>query len=144
MRGLPGGRDHGGVTVFFTIFASAWLALIGLIIVGGARTRHLQLADNIASEAARAAGQAIDLGSAVSGDGPTIDPLRVQEAIDNYLVAVRLNQPDKTINGTGVVLPNGDVAVLIQLTYDSPVDFPWPGSNDATVIGTATATLLVQ
>lgn len=65
--------DRGSVTVFLAIVAVALLALAGLLVVGGEKMRAIEEANAIASLAARAAAQEVDVSALRSGGEPVLD-----------------------------------------------------------------------
>ncbi|MFF8264305.1 pilus assembly protein TadG-related protein [Streptomyces virginiae] len=77
--------DEGGVAVYTAVCTIALLGIIGLAIDGGGKLRATERADAVAMEAARAAGQAIDPGAAVTGEGIRVDPEAAQAAAHAYL-----------------------------------------------------------
>ncbi|GHJ49416.1 hypothetical protein Cs7R123_67580 [Catellatospora sp. TT07R-123] len=130
-------RDDGKVTVFFTIIATAWIVTIGLVVVGSGRTRALQRADNIAAEAARAAGQAIDPEDAIQGKPKVVDATLAAAAAQAYL---------RTVGATGSVTVAPDrqhLTVRATVSYDNPVGLDFFGGATWTATGEATATLLI-
>jgi len=78
------------MTVFFAITVLGLLLLVGLIVEGGAKLRATQRADAVAAEAARAAGQVIDLPAAVAGQGASVDLVGAVAAAAAYLDAAGL------------------------------------------------------
>jgi Flp pilus assembly protein TadG len=130
-------RDDGRVTIFFAIIASAWVAMLGLIIVGGGRVRAYQKADNVASEAARAGANVIDPGLAIPGGAKLIDPNRARAAALAYLAAA---------GATGVVSVAPDrrhITVTATVTYTNPSGLEFLGGHTWQATGQATATLLI-
>jgi Flp pilus assembly protein TadG len=65
--------ERGSVTMFVTVVALGLLVLAGLVVDGSAKVRAVQRADRVAAEAARAAGQAIDLTAALQGSTIHVD-----------------------------------------------------------------------
>jgi hypothetical protein len=130
-------RDAGSVAVFFSILAAGWVAMLMLVIVGGGRVRAYQRADNIAAEAARTAGQAIQLGPAVQGGPKQIDPDRARQAAEAYFAAV---------GATGTVTIEGDRVLRVSATigYDNPSGIPYLGGDTWFATGSATAVLLIE
>jgi hypothetical protein len=131
------GRDHGKVTVFFAIIATAWFAMLALMIVGGGRVRAYQRADNVAAEAARAAGQAIDPSLAIPGGRKQVDPDRARAAALAYLASA---------GATGTVSIAADrqhITVNATIEYRNPTGMAVFGGSTWDANGTATATLLV-
>ncbi|MEV7525638.1 pilus assembly protein TadG-related protein [Streptomyces sp. NPDC091371] len=78
-------NDEGGIAIYTAIVTVALLGIIGLAIDGGGKLRATERADAVAMEAARAAGQAIDPASAVTGTQIRIDPEAAQAAAYAYL-----------------------------------------------------------
>jgi hypothetical protein len=137
-------RDSGAVTIFFTILAFAWIVIFASVIVGGAKIRYLQLANNIAAEAARAGGQAIELGTAINGGAKVVDVDRYRAAVTAYLTKVDDSLPGSVVTGTVARPTPGTVEVIVTVTYRSPVAVPWEGASGGTVTGRARATLIVR
>ncbi|NUT33032.1 MAG: hypothetical protein HOV79_08155 [Hamadaea sp.] len=133
-----GGRERGSVSVFFAIVAAGWVMMLLLIVVGGGRIRAYQRADNIAAEAARAAGQAIEAGTAIAGEEKTIDRTRATAAAQAYLLEA---------GATGTVRFEGDQTVVVTATvgYPNPTGISFPGDTGDVwyATGEARATLLV-
>lgn len=129
-------RDDGKVTVFFAIIATAWVTMLGLIIVGGGRVRAYQKADNVASEAARAGAQSIDPGLAIPGGAKLIDPVAARAAAQAYL---------RDAGATGTVSVAADrrhITVVATVTYTNPSGLDFLGGHTWQATGQATATLL--
>lgn len=129
-------RDAGSVTVFFSIIAAGWVAMLILIIVGGGRVRAYQRADNIAAEAARAAGQAIEAGPAVEGGEKRLDADRARDAALAYLA-------DAGATGTVAIVSGQSVTVTATVGYDNPSGVPYLGGGTWYATGSATAVLLI-
>ncbi|MFJ9551065.1 pilus assembly protein TadG-related protein [Streptomyces erythrochromogenes] len=104
--------DEGGVAVYTAICTIALLGIIGLAIDGGGKLRATERADAVAMEAARAAGQAIDPGAAVTGEGIRVDPASAQAAAHAYLSrAGARGRVDLSADGTQLtVTVNGTYA----------------------------------
>ena len=129
-------RDEGRIAVFFAILAPALIALLGLVVDGGGKVRALQRADNIATEAARAAGQEINAPQAILGYRKEVDPDRAIAAAQAYIAAT---------GATGTVVINADlqhITVRVQIVYDTVVLGSF-GVDSWTVTATVTATLVV-
>ena len=91
--------ERGSVTVFVSIAAVGLLAMIGLIVDGGTKVRALQQADRVAAEAARAAGQAIDVPAAIVGDQPTVQPAAAAAAAAAFLDSAGVNGSVSVLDG---------------------------------------------
>lgn len=129
--------DRGKATVFVVIMAQAWVFMFGMVVVGGGRMRAYQRADNIAAEAARSAGQAIEPGQAIQGHDKVIDPVLAVNAAKVYLDSVGAT-------GTVTVAPDGEtVTVRATITYQNPSGLAFIGGATWRATGEATATLLI-
>ncbi|GAA1398677.1 TadE/TadG family type IV pilus assembly protein [Catellatospora coxensis] len=129
--------DRGKATVFMVIMAQAWVFMFGMVVVGGGRMRAYQRADNIAAEAARSAGQAIDPSRAIPGGDKVIDPALAVNAAKVYLDSVGAT-------GTVTVAPGGEtVTVRASITYQNPSGLAFLGGATWRATGEATATLLI-
>lgn len=129
-------RDDGRIAVFFAILAPAFIAMLGLIVDGGGQIRALQRADNIATEAARAGGQAINGPQAITGGRKEVDPTLAVETAQVYLAAAGAK-------GTVVINPDlQHITVTVRIPYDTVVLRSF-GIDSWTVTATVTATLVV-
>jgi hypothetical protein len=73
------------VTLFLAIAVVGLMALAGLVVDGGAKVRAVQRADRVAAEAARAAGQAVDVAGVLGGSGVRVDRRAALAAAQEYL-----------------------------------------------------------
>jgi hypothetical protein len=80
-------NERGSVTVFLAVAAVGLLALVGLVVDGAAKVRAVQRADRLAAEAARAAGQAVDLTGVLAGEAIRVDRRAALVAAGDYLRA---------------------------------------------------------
>jgi hypothetical protein len=104
-------RDEGRVALLVLVLALAILIMIGLSVDGGGKIRALERADSLASEAARAAGQAILAPQAIEGGDKVVDPTAAVTAAQNYLTAAGV---------TGAVSVSPDrkhVTVTVTIVY---------------------------
>lgn len=128
--------DRGRIAVFYAILGPAFIALLGLVVDGGGKVRALQQANNIAAEAARAAGQAIYAPDAILGNATQLDPDAAEAAGNAYIAATP---------ATGNVDVHPDllnVTVTVEVRYE-PMVLGLFGSGPWTVTGTVEATLVV-
>jgi Flp pilus assembly protein TadG len=131
-------NDRGAATVTTVIMATAWIVMLAFVIVGGGRIRALQRADNIAAEAARAAGSAIDAAQAVPGDAQVVAPDAAQQAATDYMNAVGAT-------GTVTVDPDGKhLNIAVKITYANPTGMAFLGGATWDAFGEARVALLVQ
>lgn len=127
--------ERGSVTVFFTVAAAGLLVMIGLIVDGGAKITLAQRADNLAAQAARAAGQAAQPADVITGGAASVDPARAVRAADAFLAAN---------HATGTVTLDPDRhGLTINLTLSAPTVFlGLVGVRDMSATGTAHARLI--
>jgi hypothetical protein len=106
-------RDEGRIALLVAVLTFAVLAMIGLSVDGGGKVRALRKADNLAAEAARAAGQAIHGPEAIPGGDKVVDPSLAVLAAQNYLTAA---------GATGTVTVSDDrtqITVAVTIVYDT-------------------------
>ena len=108
-------NERGSVTVFLVVAAVGLLALMGLVVDGAAKVRAVQRADRVAAEAARAAGQSVDLAAVLSGEGIRVDRRAALAAADAYLRAAGAA-------GVAQVSPDGR-SVTVTTTAAQPTVF---------------------
>ncbi|NLU77845.1 hypothetical protein HCA58_05415 [Micromonospora sp. HNM0581] len=137
---MTAGRgDEGRVSIFLAVALIGVLAIIGMAFDGAGQLRTLQRAENLAAEAARAGGQAIDLATAIEGLPKRIDQGEARRAVRNYLASAGAS-------GYTVTFPVVDgetlIRVRVQVTYDRAALGLFGFSNTVTVSGEATARAL--
>src|SRR5437763_7909971 len=129
----PQCRDDGRIALLVMVLALAVLTMIGLSVDGGGKIRALERADNLASEAARAAGQAILAPQAIQGGDKVVDPAAAVAAAQNYLAAAG-------VTGT-VAVDRKHVTVTVTITYNT-VFLGLIGIDTLTATRQATAVLV--
>jgi Flp pilus assembly protein TadG len=132
-----GGRDAGRIAVFYAILGPAFIALLGLVVDGGGKVRALQEAHNIASEAARTAGQAIYAPGAILGEETVLDPDAAVAAAEAYLSAT-------PATGHSVALSDDlqQLTITVEVSYD-PIVLGFLDGGTWVVSGTVEATLVI-
>lgn len=134
-RAEAGDSERGSVTVFLAISAVGLLVLVGLITDGGAKLRAAQRADQVAAEAARAGGQAIDQAAVVAGGTARVDRAAAIASASAYLDAAGYE-------GTATPSPDG-TSVDVTVTVTSPTIFlSLIGITSLTTTGHARAALV--
>ncbi|WP_091090681.1 hypothetical protein [Micromonospora nigra] len=132
----PPAGDGGRVSIFLAVALFGVLAVIGMSFDGAGQLRSLQRADNLAAEAARAGGQAIDRATAIEGGPTRIDQAQARRAVAGYLAAAGAT-------GHSVSFPVVDGETLIQVrvtvTYHRAVLGLFGFDDTVTVSGEATA-----
>jgi hypothetical protein len=107
-----GRGDAGRVSVFVAAAMPAMLLFMALMWDASGYLRALHRADNVANEAARAAGQAINIPLAVTGEQIVVDPAAAEIAGDSYLA-------DAGVTGEVVVSEDGrQVSVAVDVPYE--------------------------
>ncbi|MFD9129757.1 hypothetical protein [Kitasatospora sp. NPDC059571] len=86
-----GGPDSGALSLFVAISAAALVVLVAIVLDLGGRLRAVERADARAQEAARAAGQQLDLDAVLQGRGyRVVSEQAAADAADAYLSAYHL------------------------------------------------------
>ena len=133
-------RDAGRVSLFLAVALVGVLTIIGLAYDGAGQLRTMQRADNLAAEAARAGGQAIDLGQLLDDGTTVLDRVAAENAVRGYLAGVDgVTFRDIQFDSTG---DNSTLTVNIDLDYDRVFLDLFGYADTIDVPGTATATLL--
>lgn len=138
LRARRADRDAGRIGLFYAIVMPGLIAMIGLAGDGAGYVRTTQRADNIASEAARAGGQAIRLPEAINGEGKTVDPDLAINAVRDYLTTAGISQWQATVSEDGQQL-----TVTVTVHYDPLLVDVLPGVTTIPATVTVTASLLV-
>jgi hypothetical protein len=107
--------DQGSVTVFVAVAAVGLLALAGLVVDGAAKVRAVQRADRVAAEAARAAGQAVDLRSVLLGQEVQVDRRGALAAAASYLRSAQVEGAAQLVDGGS--------AIAVTTTTTAPTVF---------------------
>ena len=131
-----GAGEHGRVSIFLAVTMIGVLAIIGLSFDAAGQLRTLQRAQNLAAEAARAGGQAIDRATAIEGGPKRINEPEARDAVADYLDAV--NTAGHTVNFPEV---DGEILirVTVSITYHRSMIGPFVQEKAVTVTGEATA-----
>lgn len=107
--------DRGAVTLFVAIAMVGLMVLAGLVVDGGAKVRAAQRADRVAAEAARAAGQAIDLATVLEGSDLSVDRRAALRAAEAYLASAG-------VDGSARVIDRGS-GISVSTTTSAPTVF---------------------
>lgn len=135
--------DRGRVSVFVAAVLPAMLVFIALVWDASGYMRAAHRAENIAAEAARAAGQAIDLPAAVRGEAIVVDPDRAHDAATAYLSDVGTIADGAVIGDVATSDDGRQVDVTVQVEYQPLLLGLWQ-SGTRSVTGRATAHLVDQ
>ncbi|MEV4821837.1 pilus assembly protein TadG-related protein [Micromonospora sp. NPDC049275] len=137
MNARPLSGDHGRISIFLAVAMVGVLAIVGLSFDGAGQLRTLQRADNLAAEAARAGGQAIDRATAIEGGPTRINQPQARVAVADYLTAAGAT------TGHTVTFPQiaGEtvVQVRVTITYRRSMLGLFGLADQVTVTGEATA-----
>ena len=122
--------DRGSMSPFAAIAVIALLIIAGLVVDGSGRIEAVQRADNVAREAARAAGQAIHAGPAVRGVAAYGNTSAGRRAAQQHLKAAGM---------TGTVSVSGNTITVTATTTHRPIflSLVGIGSLSVTVTGGA-------
>ncbi|MBX7269948.1 hypothetical protein KIF24_30630 [Micromonospora sp. Llam7] len=134
-----GGGDAGRVSIFLAVAMVGVLAVIGMAFDGAGQLRTLQRAENLAAEAARAGGQAIDRATAIEGGPKQINQPQARRAVRDYLAAAGASSHTVSFP---VVDGETHIRVRVSVTYDRAMLGLFGLSDSVTVSGEATARAL--
>ncbi|HEY8472087.1 MAG TPA: hypothetical protein VIL37_05560 [Natronosporangium sp.] len=140
-RNRRAGRDTGRVSVFMAVAITGLIAVFGVAVDGTGQLRALMRAENIAAEAARAAGQAIDTDAVAAAGEHRVSGAKAVQYASEYLATAGHDIP----NSAWSVQLNADgtaVDIVVQLPYDRRIVDLFGFSDTVQVTGTATAVLV--
>lgn len=137
------GNDRGRVSVFLAVAITGLLMVLGVAVDGTGQLRSLLRAQNLAAEAARAAGQAIDGPQAVLGNQVVADAGLAAQYADQYLDQAFANL-DQGFERHPIELADGGAAVRVTVTliYDTQV-LGLFGTSEIAVTASSTADLVI-
>jgi hypothetical protein len=133
--------DGGRVSAFMAVAITGLVMVFGVAVDGAGHLRTLMRAENIAAEAARAAGQAIDT-DLVAAQG--VHPLNQAKAVqfaNEYLAEAGHGNPD-LVSDVALNDAGTEVQIAVQLQYDRRIVDLFGLAGTVTVTGTATAVLV--
>lgn len=111
-------REAGRVSVFVAATMPAMLLFLALMWDASGYLRALHRADAVAAEAARAAGQAVDLPLAMTGQRIEVNPDAARAAAETYLAEAGL--ADSRIAAEVRVVDGGrQVEVTVEVHHDA-------------------------
>ncbi len=111
------------------------LALAGLVVDGGAKVRAIQRADRVAAEAARAAGQAIDLEEVLDGGGIRVDRRPAVAAAQSFLRASGVQGSVRVVEGgSGIAVTTTTSAPTVFLGLIGVPEFTVRGSAEVSLV----------
>jgi hypothetical protein len=131
--------ERGAVSLFVAIAVVGLLALAGLVVDGGAKVRAVQRADRIAAEAARAAGQAVDLTVVMQGGGVRVDRRAALVAAESHLRASGVEGSARVVDGgRGIAVSTTISAPTVFLGLIGVPQFTVRGNADVTLVHSET------
>ncbi|AJF70502.1 membrane protein (plasmid) [Streptomyces vietnamensis] len=131
------GRDRGSLSPFYALSAIGIIMLMGLLVDGGGALNATNRATGLAQEAARAAGQQLNVPAAVQGTDITVDPDAAVAAAQDYLAA-------QNASGNVTITDGGQrLEVTVHDTYNT-LCAQFVGRSTISVSGTAHARLHTQ
>lgn len=128
---LLGERERGSITVWAAITALTLMVCAGLAYDLGGRSLASQRAQDVAAQAARAAGQQLNAPIAVRGQGAAVDTAAAAAAARAYLSSA-------TVGGT-VSVQAGNVVVVETTDTYTPVFLSLIGIGELAVSGRQTS-----
>lgn len=134
---IRAGTDRGSLSPFYAVMALGIIMIMGLMVDGGGALNATNKATGLAQEAARAAGQQINIPAAVQGTAITVDPDAAVAAAQDYLAA-------QNVSGNVTITDGGQrLEVTVHDTYTT-LFAQFVGRSTISVSGTAHARLHTQ
>ncbi|WP_331732293.1 pilus assembly protein TadG-related protein (plasmid) [Streptomyces avidinii] len=131
------GSDCGSLSPFYALSAIGIIMIMGLLVDGGGALNATNKATGLAQEAARAAGQQLNVPAAVQGTEITVDPDAAVAAAQDYLAS-------QNVSGSVTVTDGGQrLEVTVHDTYTT-LFAQFVGRSTISVSGTAHARLHTQ
>ncbi|MFC8953664.1 pilus assembly protein TadG-related protein [Streptomyces sp. NPDC057101] len=128
------GGDQGSFSPFYALSAIGIIMIMGLLVDGGGALNATNKATGLAQEAARAAGQQLNIPEAVQGTEITVDPDAAVAAAQDYLAA-------QNVSGSVTITDGGQrLEVTVHDTYNT-LFAQFVGRSTINVSGTAHARL---
>ncbi|WP_237297323.1 pilus assembly protein TadG-related protein [Streptomyces sp. 3211] len=129
--------DRGSLSPFYALSAIGMIMIMGLLVDGGGALNATNKATGLAQEAARAAGQQLNVPAAVQGTEITVDPDAAVTAAQDYLAT-------QNVSGSVTVTDGGQrLEVTVHDTYTT-LFAQFVGRSTISVSGTAHARLHTQ
>jgi len=97
---VPTRAERGSVSLFLIVAVMAVFLAIALVVDGGGKVRSLQRANNLAAEAARAGGQAINPAQAIQGQGVSVNASVARATAEHFLDQAGVEGSVTVVNGT--------------------------------------------
>ncbi|KOV48717.1 hypothetical protein [Streptomyces sp. H036] len=126
--------DRGAMSLFVLVTVVALLAVAALVYDGAGKLRALTHAEGVAHEAARAGGQAVDAGKAISGGGVSVDRNAAVAAARTYLSR-------EGVSGSVTVSEDGG---SLQVTVTETYHAIFLGGASGSVTGHGSANLVYR
>lgn len=105
-------QERGSVSIFVVTSAFVMIMLVGIAVDLGGKVYAQQNAQDVARQAARTAGQAIQVPEAVRGEAVVSDPQAAQQAAQRYL-----NGSD--MSGRATVVDSETMHITTSDTYET-------------------------
>ncbi|MER6196066.1 hypothetical protein ABT234_01625 [Streptomyces sp. NPDC001586] len=126
--------DRGAMSLFVLVTVVALFTVAALVYDGAGKLRALTHAEGVAHEAARAGGQAVDAGKAISGRGVSVDRNAAVAAARTYLSR-------EGVSGTVTVSEDGG---SLQVTVTESYHALFLGGASGSVTGRGSANLVYR
>lgn len=135
--------DRGRISVFMAVAIGGLIMIFGVAVDGAGHLRTLMRAENIAAEAARAAGQAIDTDLVAAQGVHPVNQAKAVQFASEYLAAAGHDLPGSNwsvaLNDAGT-----EVSITVQLPYDRRIVDLFGLADTIVVSGSATAILVTE
>lgn len=110
------GRERGSITLWAVITALVLMICVGLAYDLGGKSLASQRADDVAAQAARAAGQQLIAPTAVRGQGAQVDTAAAAAAARTYLASAAVGGSVSVAAGNVVVVDTTDTYTPVFLS----------------------------
>ena len=128
------GDDEGSISLYMAIMAVAFIAMLGLVVDGGAALSTRERAADLATQAARAGANSFTAGSLRGGGGNLAESSTATHAADQVVIDAGLNA-----NAAQVTVRGATVTVKVTVPKTTVI-LSAVGLNDISQSATATAT----
>jgi hypothetical protein len=135
--------DRGRVSAFMAVAITGLIMVFGVAVDGAGHLRTLMRAENIAAEAARAAGQAIDTDLVAAQGVHPINQAKAVQFANEYLAEAGHDNPD-IVSNVALNDAGTEVQIVVQMQYDRRIVDLFGLAGTVTVTGTATAILVTE
>ncbi|GAA1988727.1 hypothetical protein GCM10009718_27880 [Isoptericola halotolerans] len=123
--------EDGAISTWVAMTTVAMMLFVGIAVDFGGQVGALQRARDVATQAARAGGQEVDLVRATRGEAVAVDPGAAQVAAANYLATAGVSGDVRVVDGTRLLVTVDDSYATKVLTIIGVSSLPVTGTAEA-------------